>query len=82
MIAVGAVRWQDYIHSDPRILAGKPVVRGTRLAVEFILELYAAGWTEKQILESYPTLTSKALQAVFAFAADCAREERTLCLTG
>lgn len=67
--------WRPYIHSDPDILLGKPVVKGTRLAVEFILRLFAAGWTEKQILENYPTLTPEALRAVFAFAAECMREE-------
>jgi uncharacterized protein (DUF433 family) len=67
--------WRQYIHADPDILLGKPIVKGTRLAVEFILRLYAAGWTEKQILENYPTLTSEALRAVFAFAAECMREE-------
>ena len=67
--------WRDYIHSDPKILLGKPVVKGTRLAVDFILGLYAAGWTEQQILESYPTLTPEALRAIFAFSAECMREE-------
>jgi len=67
--------WRPYIHSDPDILLGKPVVKGTRLAVEFILRLFAAGWTEKQIMENYPTLTPEALRAVFAFAAECMREE-------
>ncbi|HSN76161.1 MAG TPA: DUF433 domain-containing protein [Anaerolineae bacterium] len=67
--------WRDFIHSDTRILQGKPVVKGTRLAVDFILGLYAAGWTERQILESYPTLTKDALRAVFAFSAECMREE-------
>ena len=64
------VNWQDYIHSDPNILVGKPVVKGTRLAVDFIQGLYGAGWTEKQILESYPHLTPEALRAVHAYAAD------------
>jgi len=64
------VNWREYIHSDPKILVGKPVIRGTRLAVDFILGLFAAGWTTEQVLESYPTLTAQALQAVFAFAAD------------
>ena len=54
--------WQSYIHNDPKILVGKPVVRGTRLAVEFLLGLYAAGWSEAQILENYPTLTPEALR--------------------
>ena len=63
--------WQKYIHSDSQILLGKPTVKGTRLSVEFLLGLFAAGWTEQQVLENYPTLTSEALRAVFAFAADC-----------
>ena len=62
---------ENVIHSDPEILAGKPVVRGTRLAVDFILRLLAAGWTEQQLLENYPTLTPAGLRAVFAFAAEC-----------
>lgn len=69
------MNWQQYIHSDPEILLGKPVVKGTRLAVDFILSLFAAGWTEEQILENYPTLTPEALQAVFAFTAECMHEE-------
>lgn len=69
------MNWQDYIGSDPEILSGKPVIKGTRLAVEFILELYASGWTEAQILENYPSLTPDALHAVFVFSAECIREE-------
>jgi uncharacterized protein (DUF433 family) len=38
--------WHAYIHCDPQILMGKPVVRGTRLSVEFLIGLFAAGWTE------------------------------------
>jgi len=67
--------WQTYIHSDPEVLLGKPVLKGTRLAVEFILGLFAAAWSEQQVLESYPTLTPEALRAVFAFSAECMREE-------
>ncbi|MEO6457256.1 MAG: DUF433 domain-containing protein [Chloroflexia bacterium] len=67
--------WRQYIHSDRDVLLGKPVVKGTRLAVEFILELFATGWTEEQVLENYPTLSPDALRGVFAFAADCARDE-------
>jgi len=67
--------WKPYIHADPKILLGKPVVKGTRLSVEFILGLFSEGWTEQQILESYPTLDAIALQAVFAFAADCLKED-------
>jgi uncharacterized protein (DUF433 family) len=67
--------WQDYIHSDPEVLLGKPVVKGTRLSVEFLLGLFAAGWTQAQILDNYPSLTSDALRAVFAFAAEAMQEE-------
>jgi uncharacterized protein (DUF433 family) len=61
--------WRNYIHSDANILVGKPVVKGTRLSVEFIWGLFAAGWSEDEILESYPTLTGDAVKAVLAFAA-------------
>jgi len=67
--------WRDYIHSNPKILLGKPTVKKTRLSVEFLLGLFAAGWTEQQVLENYPTLTAEALRAVFAFTAECMREE-------
>lgn len=70
------MNWQEYIHSDPGILSGKPVVKGTRLSVDFLLELLAAGWSEEQLLDSYPNLTRDALRAVFAFDAESTRGER------
>lgn len=69
------MEWRQYIHSDPNILVGKPVIKGTRLAVEFVLELLANGWSEKQILENYPSLNAGKLQSVFAYTAECMREE-------
>jgi uncharacterized protein (DUF433 family) len=63
--------WRDYIHSDPEILLGKPVLKGTRLAVDFVLDLFTNGWTEEQVLENYPSLSSEALRAVCGF---CSRE--------
>lgn len=68
------MNWRDHIHSDPEIAAGKPVIRGTRLAVEFILELLAGGWTEDEVLENYPRLKAEHLRAVFAFAAEAMHE--------
>ncbi len=53
---------------DPDILAGKPVVRGTRLAVEFILELLAAGQSQDEILANYPGLTREDVLACLAYA--------------
>jgi uncharacterized protein (DUF433 family) len=72
------VDWTAYISIDPNVAFGKPVVAGTRLAVEFILDLFAGGWTEAIVLESYPQLSRDALRAVFAYAADLAhdRQER------
>jgi len=49
--------WQERITVDPQVLVGKPVVKGTRLAVEFIVELLAQGWSEADILRNYPRLT-------------------------
>jgi len=73
--------WREYIHSDQEILSGKPVFKGTRLAVDFVLGLFAAGWSEEQILENYPRLTPDALRAMFAFASECLGEEGALFLT-
>ncbi len=66
--------WRKYIHSNPNILLGKPVIKGTRLSVEFILGLFAAGWTERQILESYPTLNTESIRAIFAFSVECMQD--------
>jgi len=68
--------WEQFIHADPQIAAGKPVVRGTRLAVDFLLELFANGWTQEQVLEEYPQLTPDAIRAVFAFAAEVLHEDK------
>lgn len=67
--------WQDRITVDDRVLAGKPIVRGTRIAVEFVLELFAEGWTHDQILANYPNLTAEDLQAVLAYASERVRSE-------
>ena len=61
------MQWQDYIVSDNQILLGKPTIKGTRISVELVLELFSCGWTEKQILESYPAVTTESLRAVFAY---------------
>lgn len=74
--------WREYIHSDPNILLGKPAVKGTRLAVDFLLGLLAAGWSEQQVLENYPSLTPDALRAVFAFAAESLSEEGVYSVPG
>ena len=67
--------WEDRIVCDPKILVGKPTVKGTRLSVAFILERLADGWTEKMLYESYPRLTPADLQAIFAYASDCMNDD-------
>jgi uncharacterized protein (DUF433 family) len=69
------IDWQKHIHSDRAILAGKPVIKNTRISVELVLELFATGWTEDMILESYPKLTTEDIKAVFAYLRDCVRQE-------
>jgi uncharacterized protein (DUF433 family) len=61
------------IHSDPSVMMGKPVIAGTRITVELILEKLAAGETVEQILEAHPRLTRKAVLAALAYAAKAMR---------
>ena len=69
------MHWKNFIHSDQNILVGKPVVRGTRLSVEFILGLFANGWSASEVLENYPSLTTESIRAVFALSAECMKDE-------
>ncbi len=62
--------WRQYIRCDPNILCSKPVIAGTRISVELVLEKLASGQTIEQILEDYPHLTEEAIRAAIAFAAE------------
>jgi uncharacterized protein (DUF433 family) len=68
--------WQAHIVSDSKIMVGKPVVKGTRLTVEHLMERLANGWTEGDLLESYPGLTHEDLQACFAYVAETLKDVR------
>ncbi len=70
------MHWQDRITVDPAVLVGKPVIKGTRLAVEFILELLGQGWSEAEILENYPGITHEDIQACAAYASEILKSER------
>jgi len=61
------MNWHERIVADPGILAGKPVIRGTRMAVEFVLDLLANGWSEEEILKNYPRLTAEDILACFGW---------------
>ena len=65
----------EWIVSDPEVVMGKPVVAGTRITVELILEKLAAGETIEQLLEAHPRLTREAIQAALAFAAQALRAD-------
>ncbi|MBL7845108.1 MAG: DUF433 domain-containing protein [Cyclobacteriaceae bacterium] len=65
------MNWREHIVSDKDVLLGKPTIKGTRISVELILDLLANGWTEKMLLESYPSLTEQDLKAVFTYLKDC-----------
>jgi uncharacterized protein (DUF433 family) len=61
------VSWHEHITVDPGILAGKPVVQGMRIGVDFLLDLFSSGWTREQVLENYPGVDAEALGAVLAY---------------
>lgn len=67
--------YRNCIISDPNILFGKPAIKGTRISVEQILDELAGGTTFAELLEEYPRLTSEAIFAALAFAADTLRAE-------
>ena len=69
-------RAQDRIVVNPAILCGKPVIRGTRLAVEFVVDLLAQGWTIDQVLDNYPGVTREDVQACLGYARDVLMLER------
>lgn len=64
-----------HITYDPKILNGKPHIRGTRLSVEFILELFASGATRDDIIKTYPRLTAKAVEEALKYAAKSIKNE-------
>ena len=66
----------ERITVDPKVLAGKPIIRGTRLAVEFILGLMADGWSEADIVSNYPGIAREDIIACLAYARDSLSSEK------
>lgn len=62
--------YKDFIATDPKIMLGKPVIKGTRITVELILEALAGGRSKNDLLENYPSLTEDAIHAALQFAAE------------
>lgn len=67
--------WQELVVSDPDVMMGKPVIRGTRITVELILEKLGAGETVDQLLAAHPRLTAEGVRAALAFAAESLRAD-------
>jgi len=68
--------WEDRIEASPEVLVGKPVIKGTRLSVELILDELSWGWTYDDILRSYPGLTREDILACLAYAGELLRSQR------
>jgi uncharacterized protein (DUF433 family) len=68
--------WQERIVVDPKVLVGKPVIRGTRISVEFLLDLLANNWTIDAILDEYPQLKREDIIAALKYAAEMVKEEK------
>lgn len=70
------MNWQERIIVDPKILVGKPVIKGTRLAVEFIVDLLAQGWQEGEIIRNYPGVTHDDIAACLKYATNILKAEK------
>jgi len=73
--------WNERIAIDSEVLIGKPVIRGTRLAVEFVVGLLAQGWTQADILRNYPGITDDDIAACLQYASESLQAERVYPLT-
>lgn len=69
------IHWQDFITSDPEILFGKPVIKGTRIPVHIILEKLGMGETIPELLLAYPRVSEQAIHACLIFAAETVKNE-------
>lgn len=69
------MEWREHITSNKEILGGKPIIKGTRLSVEFLLGLFANGWSEESVLKNYPTLKKDDILALFAYAQDSVKDD-------
>ena len=70
------MEWPEQISLNPEVLCGKPVVKGTRISVELILDLIGSGWTENEIIEEYPRITSEDIRACVQYAKRLVASER------
>lgn len=72
--------WQDHISINPNILVGKPTIKGTRLAVDFIIELLSQGWSNDDILRNYPGISVADIHACLSYASAALKSEKVYSL--
>lgn len=70
------MKYKERIEINPNILLGKPIIKGTRISVEFILELLANGWNNEEILENYPQLSKEDILAAIEYSLEILKEEK------
>ncbi len=74
--------WHQRIILNPDVLVGKPVIRGTRISVDLVIDLLARGYSKEQILQQYDHITADDIQACLAYASEALRSERVYALPG
>jgi len=72
--------WRNRIIVNPDVLVGKPVIKGTRLAVEFIIDLLAQGWTENDIIKNYPGVTREDISSCLSYAGEVLKTEKVFAM--
>ena len=72
------MKWKDYLTSEPSIMFGKTVIKGTRIPVDLILEKLGSGYSFEELRAAYPRITDEDIKACLLFAADNSRHEKTL----
>jgi len=70
------MNWRDHITSDPDVLTGRLIIKGTRISVEHVLSLLESGWSTTDILESYPHLPPKGIRACLGYAREITADEK------
>jgi uncharacterized protein (DUF433 family) len=74
--------WHQRIVIDPDVLVGKPVIKGTRISVELVIDLMARGYSKEQIIDQYDHITAEDIQACLAYASETLRSERVYAMPG
>jgi uncharacterized protein (DUF433 family) len=74
------MNWRNHISSDPEIMFGKTVIKGTRIPVELVLEKLAKGYSIEELIAAYPRVTVQDIQACLLFAADSSKHEKVLAI--